>query len=404
MSKLADKTILLIISGGIAAYKSLELIRLLKTAGVRVRVIMTRAAKEFVPPLTVASLTGEKVHDELFNLTDEIEMGHIELSRAADLLVVAPATADLMAKMAHGHADDLASTTLLATDKQVLIAPAMNVRMWTHAATARNLAQLMRDGVLVVGPKEGEMACGEFGPGRMAEPAEILAAIEAALASKTGPLAGKKVLITAGPTREAIDPVRYISNHSSGKQGYAIAEAAARLGAEVALVSGPVEVPAPAGVRLVAVENAIDMLAACERELPCDIAIFAAAVADWRVADEAAQKIKKDGNGAPALKFVENPDILKTIAQRGSQRPGLVVGFAAETENLIENARDKLARKGCDLIIANDVGKDKKIFGGDQNSVHLVTASGVESWGLLSKHDVAQRLMGRLASLAKEQP
>jgi phosphopantothenoylcysteine decarboxylase / phosphopantothenate---cysteine ligase len=293
---------------------------------------------------------------------------------------------------------------LLATDKQVLIAPAMNVRMWTHAATARNLAQLKQDGVLVVGPNAGEMACGEFGPGRMAEPAEIVAAIEAALTSRTGPLAGKKVLVTAGPTREAIDPVRYISNHSSGKQGYAIAEAAARLGAEVALVSGPVEVPAPAGVRLVAVESAIEMLAACERELPCDVAIFAAAVADWRVADEAEQKIKKDGKGAPALKFVENPDILKTIAQRGSQRPGLVVGFAAETENLIENARDKLARKGCDLIIANDVGKDKNIFGGDQNSVHLVTASGIESWGLLSKHDVAQRLMGRLASLVKERP
>lgn len=404
MSKLTDKTILLIISGGIAAYKSLELIRLLKTAGVRVRVIMTRAAKEFVSPLTVASLTGEKVHDELFNLTDEIEMGHIELSRAADLLVVAPATADLMAKMAHGHADDLASTTLLATDKQVLIAPAMNVRMWTHAATARNLAQLKRDGVLVVGPNEGEMACGEFGPGRMAEPAEIVVAIEAALASKTGPLAGKKVLITAGPTREAIDPVRYISNHSSGKQGYAIAEAAARLGAEVALVSGPVEVPAPAGVRMVAVESAVDMLSACERELPCDIAIFAAAVADWRVADEATQKIKKDGKGVPALKFVENPDILKAIAKRGLQRPGLVVGFAAETENLIENARDKLSKKGCDLIVANDVSKGRDVFGGDQNSVHLVTASGVESWGLLSKHDVAQRLMGRLASLVKGQP
>ncbi len=403
MSKLADKTILLIISGGIAAYKSLELIRLLKTAGVRVRVIMTRAAKEFVNPLTVASLTGEKVHDELFNLTDEIEMGHIELSRAADLLVVAPATADLMAKMAHGHADDLASTTLLATDKQVLIAPAMNVRMWTHAATARNLVQLKRDGALVVGPNEGEMACGEFGTGRMAEPAEIVAAIETVLASKTGPLVGRKVLITAGPTREAIDPVRYISNHSSGKQGYAIAEAAARLGAEVVLVSGPVGLAAPAGVRMVAVQSAADMLAACERELPCDIAIFTAAVADWRVADEATQKIKKDGKGVPALKFVENPDILKTIAKRGSQRPGLVVGFAAETENLIENARDKLSKKGCDLIVANHVSKDKNVFGGDQNSVHVVTVSGVESWGLLSKHDVAQRLMGRLAGLVKGQ-
>ncbi len=397
MSKLTDRTILLIIGGGIAAYKSLELIRLLKTGGARVRVIMTRAAKEFVTPLSVASLTGEKVHDELFNLTDEIEMGHIELSRAADLLVVAPATADLMAKMAGGHADDLASTTLLATDKAVLIAPAMNVRMWAHAATARNLARLKQDGVLLAGPNEGEMACGEFGPGRMAEPAEIVSAIEAALAPKFQPLTGRKVLITAGPTREAIDPVRYISNHSSGKQGYAIAAAAAQLGAEVVLVSGPVDLAVPAGVRLASVTSAVEMLGACERELPCDIAIFAAAVADWRVAQEATHKIKKAGNGLPTLQFVENPDVLMSIARRSPRRPKLVVGFAAETENLIENARDKLGQKGCDMIVANDVGKESGVFGGDQNRVHLVTAAGVESWGPATKQDVARRLMARLA-------
>jgi len=398
MTAVSGKTILLIIGGGIAAYKSLELIRLLTGKGVGVRTIMTKAAEEFVTPLSVASLIKQKVHTALFNLTDEVEMGHIELSRAADLLVVAPATADLMAKMAHGNANDLASTTLLATDKPVLIAPAMNVRMWHHAATQRNLQQLKRDGILVIGPNEGDMACGEYGLGRMAEPVEIVAAIEAALAPKLQPLKGKKVLITAGPTREAIDPVRYISNYSSGKQGYAIAAAAVALGAETVLVSGPVDLPIPSGVQMIPVTSAVEMLSASERELPSDIAIFTAAVADWRVAEEKSQKIKKDKDGLPDLKFVENPDILQTIAKRSSKRPTLVVGFAAETENLVDNAREKLKKKGCDLIVANDVSKARGVFGGEQNTVQLVSASGVESWGLLSKQDVAQRLMAQLAT------
>ena len=398
MTAISGKTILLIIGGGIAAYKSLELIRLLTARGVSVRTIMTKAAEEFVTPLSVASLTRQKVHTALFNLTDEIEMGHIELSRATDLLVVAPATADLMAKMAHGQANDLASTTILATDKPVLIAPAMNVRMWHHAATQRNLSQLKRDGILVVGPNEGDMACGEYGLGRMAEPVEIVAAIEAALTPKPQPLKGKKVLITAGPTREAIDPVRYISNYSSGKQGYAIAAAAVALGAETVLVSGPVDLPIPPGVQMMPVTSALEMLTVSERELPCDIAIFTAAVADWRVADEAKQKIKKDKNGLPTLQLEENPDILQTIAKRTSKRPRLVVGFAAETENLLDNAREKLKKKGCDLIVANDVSKERGVFGADQNTVQLVSASGVESWGLLSKQDVAQRLMKQLAA------
>ena len=393
MSTLSGKTVLLIIGGGIAAYKCLELIRLLRTRGAKVRCIMTKAAAEFVTPLSAASLTGEKVYTELFSLTDETEMGHIELSRAADLLVVAPATADLMARMAHGFANDLAATALLATDKPVLIAPAMNVRMWTHAATMRNLAMLKQDGISVIGPNEGEMACGEFGPGRMAEPVEILAAIEAKLQPQPRPLAGKKVVITAGPTREAIDPVRYISNHSSGKQGYAIAEAAVALGAETVLISGPVNLPAPPGSRVVAVTSAADMLKACEAEMPCDIAIFAAAVADWRVA-AAPGKIKKSGT-APTLTLSENPDILKTIAALEKQRPRLVVGFAAETENLGDNARAKLAKKGCDMIVANDVSGD--VFGGERNQVHIVTAQGVESWPDMSKREVASRLMQRLA-------
>lgn len=397
MTAVSGKTILLIIGGGIAAYKSLELIRLLTGKGVSVRTIMTKAAEEFVTPLSVASLTKQKVHTALFNLTDEVEMGHIELSRAADLLVVAPATADLMAKMAHGNANDLASTTLLATDKPVLIAPAMNVRMWHHAATQRNLQQLKRDGILLVGPNEGDMACGEYGLGRMAEPAEIVAAIEAALAPKVQPLKGKKVLITAGPTREPIDPVRYISNYSSGKQGYAIAAAAVALGAKTVLVSGPVDLPIPPGAQMIPVTSATEMLAASERELPCDIAIFTAAVADWRAAEEKGQKIKKDKSGIPSLQLVENPDILQTIAKRTAKRPKLVVGFAAETENLVENAREKLKKKGCDLIVANDVSRESGVFGGDQNTVQLVSASGVESWGLLSKQEVAQRLMAQLA-------
>ncbi len=397
MKTLSGKSVLLIIGGGIAAYKCLELIRLLKTGGCRVRAIMTRAAEEFVTPLSVASLTGEKVYTALFSLTDEIEMGHIELSRAADLLVVAPATADLMAKMANGIADDLASTALLATDKPVLIAPAMNVRMWTHAATRRNLETLKRDGVSIIGPNDGEMACGEFGPGRMAEPLEIAAAIERQLQPHGRPLTGKKVLITAGPTREAIDPERYISNHSSGKQGYALAEAAVAMGAETVLVSGPVNLAIPPGVAMMPVESAEQMLKICEGELPCDIAIFTAAVVDWRAAHVADEKIKKKDGPAPPLATVENPDILKTIATRKHKRPMIVVGFAAETEKIVEHAREKLTTKGCDLIVANDVSAATGVFGGDRNKVHIVTSQGVESWPDMSKREVADRLMQKLA-------
>jgi phosphopantothenoylcysteine decarboxylase / phosphopantothenate---cysteine ligase len=392
-----SKSVLLIIGGGIAAYKSLELIRLLKTRDIAVRAIMTKAAEEFVTPLSVASLSGEKVHSALFNLTDEVEMGHIELSRSADLVVVVPATADLMAKMAQGLAGDLASTTLLATDKPVLIAPAMNVRMWLHAATQRNLATLKSDGIHVIGPTEGDMACGEFGPGRMAEPVEILNAIEALLQPKI--LLGKKVLITAGPTREAIDPVRYISNHSSGKQGYALAEAALRAGAEVTLISGPTALPKPLGVYVIDVDTADQMLEACEKSLPADIAIFAAAVADWKIAKPAAEKIKKDKSGKmPSLAFLENQDILLTISKK-KKRPKLVVGFAAETENVIENAKAKLAKKSCDLIIANDVSEG--VFGTDKNAVHLVSKTKVESWPQLSKTEVARRIIERCAGLLK---
>ena len=398
MSSLAGKTVLLIIGGGIAAYKTHELVRLLKTRGARVRIILTRAAEEFVTPLSLASLSGEKVHTALFSLTDEVEMGHIQLSRAADLLVVAPATADLMGKMAHGLADDLASTALLATDKRILIAPAMNVRMWRHPATQRNVETLSRDGVTLIGPNDGEMACGEFGPGRMAEPGEILDAIIGMLMPKAQPLAGRKVVITAGPTREPIDPVRFISNHSSGKQGYAIAAAAAELGAETVLISGPVSLPIPPGVQMIPVETAEQMLAACQGELPADIAIFTAAVADWRVATEAAQKLKKDGAGPPSLTLAENPDILATIG-RHAKRPGIVVGFAAETEKLAEHAAQKLKKKACDLILANDVSRDSGVFGGDRNTVHLVSHSGVESWPEMSKAEVASRLMDRLAQM-----
>jgi len=393
------KSVLLIIGGGIAAFKSLELIRLLKTRGIGVTAIMTKAAEQFVTPLSVASLSGNKVYGDLFSLTDEIEMGHIELSRSADLIVVAPATADLIAKMANGLADDLASTTLLATDKKILIAPAMNVRMWQHAATMRNVAQVKRDGVAIVGPNDGEMACGEFGPGRMAEPAEIVAAIEAQFAPATRTLQGRKVLITAGPTHEPIDPVRYIGNNSSGKQGYAIAEAAVALGAETILVSGPVSLPLPPGAQVMPVETAQAMLKLTEEELPCDIAIFAAAVADWRVAAASDEKIKKTESGAPKFDLVENPDILKTIATRKTKRPKIVVGFAAETENVIDNAKKKLAAKGCDLIVANDVSPASGVMGGDSNTVHLVSAKGVETWPRLSKREVAQRLMDRLAQM-----
>lgn len=395
------RSILLIIGGGIAAYKSLELIRELTKRGIGVTAILTKAGEQFVTPLAVAALTGEKVYQDLFSLTDETEMGHIELSRAADLVVVAPATADLLAKMATGLANDLASTTLLATNKQVLAAPAMNVRMWHHAATRRNIRQLKADGVTFVGPGEGEMACGEYGLGRLAEPLEIAAAIESLLAPGDLPLKGKHVLITAGPTREPIDPVRYISNQSSGKQGYAIAEAAVKLGAQVTLVSGPVSLPIPPGAGMMPVQTAEEMLKAVEQSLPADIAIFTAAVADWRVASTAQEKIKKKGDGKPpSLSLAENPDILKTVATRKSGRPKLVVGFAAETENVIAHAQEKLARKGCDLIVANDVSEENGVFGGDANTVHLVSKSGVESWPKLSKAEVATRLMQKLAELS----
>lgn len=402
MTSLAGKTVLLIVGGGIAAYKTHELIRLLKTRGARVRVILTKAGEQFVTPLSLSSLSGEKVYTDLFSLTDEVEMGHIQLSRAADLLVVAPATASLLAKMAHGMADDLASTALLATDKRVLVAPAMNVRMWRHPATARNMATLKADGISSVGPNDGEMACGEFGPGRMAEPGEILSAIIEMLKPKAQPLAGKKVVITAGPTREPIDPVRFISNHSSGKQGYAIAAAAAELGAETVLISGPASLAIPPGVQMIPVETAQEMLDSCLGELPADIAIFSAAVADWRVAQQASEKMKKSAGGPPALTLAENPDILATVS-RHATRPKIVVGFAAETEKVIEHATQKLARKGCDLIVANDVSAESGVFGGDRNRVHLVSASGVESWPDMTKTEVAARLMERLAQMLEPQ-
>jgi phosphopantothenoylcysteine decarboxylase/phosphopantothenate--cysteine ligase len=393
---LEGKRILLIVSGGIAAYKTLDLIRRLRERGAAVIPVLTRAAEQFVTPLSVSALTGNRVYRDLFDLTDEAEMGHIQLSRAADLVVVAPATADLMAKMAGGHADDLASTLLLATDTPVLVAPAMNVRMWQHPATQRNLATLRGDGVGVIGPNEGDMACGEFGPGRMAEVAEILAAIEAALAG--GPLAGRRIVVTSGPTHEPIDPVRYIANRSSGAQGTALARALASLGAEVIFVTGPAQVAPPEGVQAVRVETAREMLAAVQAALPADAAVFAAAVADWRVANAAGQKMKKDGSGQPpALDFAENPDILATIAGMGQGRPGLVVGFAAETENVEANAAAKRARKRCDWIVANDVSPGTGIMGGAENEVLLITGEGTESWPRLSKTEVAERLARRIA-------
>jgi len=398
MTSLAGKSVLLIVGGGIAAYKVHELVRLLKTRGAAARIILSKAAEQFVTPLSLAALSGERVYTALFSLTDEVEMGHIQLSRSADLLVVAPATADLMAKMANGLADDLASTALLATDKRVLLAPAMNVRMWRHPATQRNVETLKRDGVALVGPNDGEMACGEFGPGRMAEPNEILTAIIDMLKPKAQPLAGKKVVITAGPTREPIDPVRFISNHSSGKQGYAIAKAAAALGAETVLISGPVSLPIPPGVQMMPVETAQEMLAFCEGEMPADIAIFTAAVADWRVAKQAPEKLKKTGAAPPSLALTENPDILAAIS-RSPKRPKLVVGFAAETERVTDNAAQKLKKKGCDLIVANDVSRQSGVFGGDRNTVHLVSAKGIEDWPQMSKDDVAVKLMERLAQM-----
>jgi phosphopantothenoylcysteine decarboxylase / phosphopantothenate---cysteine ligase len=393
---LADKRILLIIGGGIAAYKSLELIRLLRKAGAAVTPVLTKAAAEFVTPLSVSALAGEKVYTQLFDLTDEAEMGHIQLSRVADLLVVAPATADLMAKMAQGRADDLASTLLLATDTPVMIAPAMNVRMWQHPATQRNIAVLQGDGVRLIGPDEGEMACGEYGPGRMAEPAAILEAIRGALTA--GPLVGKHVLVTSGPTHEPIDPVRYIANRSSGAQGTAIAAALRDLGARVTFVTGPATVPPPHGVDVVRVETARAMLAAVEAALPADAAVMAAAVADWRVAEESRSKIKKVAGAAlPVLSFAENPDILKTVAQSLTHRPRLVVGFAAETDDVLAHAQAKLARKGCDWIVANDVSPETGIMGGAENAVTLISAAGSEAWPRLPKDEVARRLALRIA-------
>lgn len=392
---LAGKRILLILGGGIAAYKGLDLIRRLRERGSSVTPVLTRAGAEFVTPLSVAALAGAKVHQDLFDLTAEAEMGHIQLSRSADLVVVAPATADLMAKMAQGRADDLASTLLLATDTPVLVAPAMNVRMWDHPATQRNLALLRGDGVFVIGPNEGDMACGEFGPGRMAEPLEIVAAIEARFA--TGPLAGRHVLVTSGPTHEPIDPVRYIANRSSGAQGTAVAAALRDLGAKVTFVTGPAVVPPPHGVAVIRVETARDMLAAVEAALPADAAVMAAAVADWRVANAGAQKMKKDGSGrAPALDFAENPDILATVSA-AVNRPRLVVGFAAETENVTAHATAKRARKGCDWIVANDVSPETGIMGGRENAVTLITDKGAEDWPRMGKEEVAQRLALRIA-------
>ena len=391
----AGRRIVLGVTGGIAAYKSLELIRLLRGAGAAVSPVLTRAGSEFVTPLSVAALAGEALHQDLFDLTAEAEMGHIQLSRAADLVVVAPATADLMAKMAGGHANDLASTLLMATDKRVLIAPAMNVRMWEHPATQRNLKTLTADGILTVGPDIGDMACGETGPGRMAEPRAILAAIEAALSD--GPLKGRHVIVTSGPTHEPIDPVRYIANRSSGQQGTAVAAALRDLGARVTFVTGPASVPPPAGVTVVRIESAREMLAAVEAALPADAAVFAAAVADWRVKNEAGQKMKKQaGAPLPVLEFAENPDILATVS-RHAQRPALVVGFAAETETVVAHAQAKRARKGCDWIVANDVSPATGIMGGAENAVHLITEAGVEDWPRLPKPEVAHRLAQRIA-------
>lgn len=393
---LAGRHILLIIGGGIAAYKSLDLIRRLREAGAEVTPVLTRAGEQFVTPLSVGALAGRKCYRDLFDLTDEAEMGHIQLSRAADLVVVAPATADLMAKMAGGHADDLASTLLLATDKPVLIAPAMNVRMWQHPATQRNLRILQDDGLRLVGPNEGNMACGEYGPGRMAEVPEIIEAIENAFGA--GPLSGRHVIVTSGPTHEPIDPVRYIANRSSGRQGAEIARALRDLGARVTFVTGPSTTPPPAGVEVVAVETARQMLGAVQGALPADAVICAAAVADWRVANASADKLKKDPSGRmPVLEFVENPDILATVSGLKEDRPRLVVGFAAETSDVLAHARAKRARKGCDWIVANDVSPETGIMGGSENAVMLITAEGVEHWPRMAKADVARRLARRIA-------
>jgi phosphopantothenoylcysteine decarboxylase/phosphopantothenate--cysteine ligase len=395
--------ILLIIGGGIAAYKSLDLIRRLRERGIAVRVVMTEAAQKFITPLSVGAIAGEQPHTELFDTHSEFEVGHIRLAREPSMIVVAPATADLMAKMANGLASDLASAVLLATDKRILVAPAMNPLMWSNRATRRNMAQLAADHVMFVGPNAGEMAeSGEAGVGRMAEPLEIVAAVQAELSGSSRVLAGVRMIVTSGPTHEPIDPVRYIANRSSGKQGHAIAEAAVLAGAEVTLVSGPVTVPDPPGVNMVKVESAREMLAAVEAALPADVAVFAAAVADWRTATNGREKIKKSGKQAPELMLVENPDILATVAHRKSKRPKLVIGFAAETENVVKHAQQKLVRKACDWILANDVSPETGIMGGDSNTIHLVTKDHVEHWPPQSKSEVASALIKRIAAALGE--
>jgi len=411
---LSEARLLLIVTGGVAAYKSLELIRRLRERGASVRVIMTEGAKQFVTPLSLAALSGHAVRFDQFSLIDEAEMGHIELSREADLVVVAPATADILARMANGLASDLASTTLLATDKRILVAPAMNLRMWLHPATQRNVATLRADGVAFVGPDDGDMACGEYGPGRLAEPLAIVAAIERELqtptaiplptgvgAKREGALVGRRVVVTSGPTHEPIDPVRFIGNRSSGLQGHAIARAAAEAGARVTLISGPVEIADPAGVEVVHVETALEMRAAALAALPADAFVAAAAVADWRVEVAGEQKLKKSAAGPPTLALTENPDILAEIAGLAAGRPAVVVGFAAETEHVAENARDKLRRKGCDLIVANSVAGSDGGFGGPDNQVAIVSAAGVEPWPRMSKAEVARRLVERVAGILK---
>jgi phosphopantothenoylcysteine decarboxylase/phosphopantothenate--cysteine ligase len=397
---LTGKRILLVIGGGIAAYKSLDLIRRLRERGAKVRCILTKAGHEFITALSVGALAGERAFTDLFDPQSEFDVGHIRLARDTDLVIVAPATADLIAKMAGGHADDLASAVLLATDRPILIAPAMNPMMWRNSATRRNVAQLAKDGVRFIGPNEGEMAeSGEAGTGRMAEPLEIVEAATRLLANAADlPLAGKRVLITSGPTHEPVDPIRYIANRSSGKQGHAIAAAAAQAGADVFLVSGPVHVPDPAGVTPVRVTTAREMLEAVQKGLPADAAIFAAAVADWGIAMPESEKIKKTKAGPPSFALTENPDILATVAKLKSGRPRLVVGFAAETEKVVEHAKAKLKSKGCDWIVANDVSPSSGVMGGDRNSVHLVTATGVESWPTQTKDEVARHLIGRIAT------
>jgi phosphopantothenoylcysteine decarboxylase/phosphopantothenate--cysteine ligase len=400
---LAGKQILLIIGGGIAAYKSLELIRRLQEQGASVTPVLTRAAEEFVTPLSVSALSGSAVHRDLFDLTSEAEMGHIQLSRSADLVVVAPATADLMAKMAQGHANDLASTLLLATDTPVLLAPAMNVRMWQHPATQRNIYMLHSDGVGFVGPNEGGMACGEFGPGRMAEPEEMVAAIAAQFSSQ-GKLQGRRILVTSGPTHEPIDPVRYIANRSSGAQGAALARALRDQGAEVVFITGPAEVRPPEGVEVVRVQSALEMEAAVQAALPVDVGVFAAAVADWRVASASDRKLKKSKDGLPVLEFAENPDILRSVSQMKEGRPPLVVGFAAETNDVMENATAKRLRKGCDWIVANDVSPSTGIMGGAENAVILISGQGAEEWPRMDKAEVAIRLAERIADSVSAAP